>query len=130
MRPMNAPADRVRWIARLSLIAAFVCFAANCVSNRLLWQATRPPAPDAPAVAPAERETAVARATLMSQIVSATTSLIVLAGVVLGALGVVLGLRRRQPETALLGLVGLLLNLGIIGLAVWMLVALRSAPAV
>lgn len=106
---LYASERRARWVARLSLVAAFVCFCANCVGNRLLW--TQGGAGFAPT---------------LSQVISIATSLCVLAGVVLGVAGIVLGWRVKQSETIVLAVMGLLLNLGIIGVTVWVLWVLNA----
>lgn len=103
-------ARRARWVARLSLVAAFVCFAANCVSNRILWT-----------------HGVTGGAALASSIISFVTATLVLVGVVLGAVGIVLGRRVRSPETTVLAVMGLLLNLGIVAIAAWTIWTLRSA---
>lgn len=107
---MNISASRARWIARSSLIAAFLCFTANCLSNRLLWL-----------------QSGSDVAALASTIVSVLTTLCVVAGVVCGVVGIVLGRRLGQPETSMLGAIGLILNLGILGITAWLLWLLRSA---
>jgi len=107
---MNGLDRRARWVARLSLVAAFVCFSANCVSNRLLWT-----------------QGGTGFAPTLSAVISILTSLCVLVGVALGVAGIVLGRRARQSETTMLAVIGLLLNLGIIGVTVWVLWVLRAA---
>jgi len=107
---MNPTDHRARWVARLSIVAAFVCFSANCVGNRILWT-----------------QRAEEFAPLLSQVISIATSLIVLVGVGLGIAGIVLGRRGKQPETTVLGVIGLVLNLGIIGVTVWVLWVLSAA---
>lgn len=108
---MTTPELRARWVARSSLIAACICFAANCVSNRLLWT-----------------QGGGGFAATVSLVVNILTSACLLSGVGLGLAGIILGRRARQGETILLAVIGLCLNLGIIGMSAWFVWVLRSAP--
>jgi hypothetical protein len=51
----------------------------------------------------------------------------VLVGVGLGLAGLVGGLKKRSPDTAMIGVIGLVLNLGIVFVVVWYFTMVRPA---
>ena len=59
--------------------------------------------------------------------VGSISTLIVVAGVVLGVVGLGTGLRRKTFDTSAIALVGLLLNLGILFVIFWGLYVLSAA---
>lgn len=95
-----------RWLARLSALAAFVCFTLNCVLNQLLNKDGLP------------------AGAVWNQVVGYASALVVLGGIVLGSVGLVAGIRRRSLDTAGVAIIGLVLNLGIVFVTLWALYAL------
>ncbi|MFO0871402.1 MAG: hypothetical protein U0935_20960 [Pirellulales bacterium] len=106
--PTASPAHRA---ARGSIIAALVCLFGNGVLNQLIihrqW-----------------RDVA-----WLSWSMNIFTSGLLVAGLVLGAIGLAGGLRRRSSDTIGVAIIGLLLNAGIIALALWGLSVLRQTQA-
>lgn len=103
--PRSAP----RWAARGSLLAAFLCFAMNCVFMQLTSE--QPP-----------EETRLA-----NQVVGWSSLAVVFAGLFAGGWAAAIALRRRWTDTALLAGLGVLLNGGIVLLTLWMLLQIRMA---
>ncbi len=92
-----------RWAARGSLLAAFVCFAMNCV----FMQVTRNQPP---------QETELA-----NQIVGWSSMAVVIGGIAAAACALAVAARRGWRETAVIAAAGLLLNGGIVLVTLWML---------
>ncbi|HZL91606.1 MAG TPA: hypothetical protein VFB96_24765 [Pirellulaceae bacterium] len=106
-----ARASWPRWAARASLLAAFVCFAVNCV----FMQLTRQQAPS---------ETA-----LINQIVGWGTMTVVAAGILAGAAALAGAWRQRARETLVMAAMGLTFNVGIVLVTLWLLSLIRQARA-
>jgi hypothetical protein len=105
-QPPVATHGRARLAARLAVIAAFVCFTMNCVLNQFILRG----APD--------------QGRVWNLVVGSLSTLVVAAGVVLGAGALFVGIRRQDYDTAGIALIGLLLNLGILFVMFWALSAL------
>lgn len=97
-----------RWAARLSILAAFVCFTLNCTFGQL----TAKQKPD--------------EVWLLNQLVGWTSLLVVFIGIGLGIYGLTIGLRRRN-ETAGIAVIGLVLNFGIVFVMLWIMWLIRRA---
>ena len=110
MQPAADPDSRSlpRQLARLSSLAALVSCSLNCVFSRL---------------AAGEG----GRWWSFGWLVDWSSLLIVLAGVACGLIGLVGGLRRKSPDTAVIAAIGLVLNLGIVFVVVWYFAVLRPA---
>lgn len=91
--------------ARLSIISAFTCFATNCVGNRLLFQAKD-------------------HARYWDLLLGSITTGCILGGILLGAIGLIGGLRTQRPDTIVMSFIGLTLNIGTVLVMVFMLVVL------
>ena len=102
------PTEPGRWAARLSILAAYVCFTLTCTFQQLT--AKQKPAD----------------VWLLNQIVSWSSLLFVVAGIVLGVYGLIVGLRRHS-QTAGIAVIGLVLNLGIVFVMLWVMWILRQA---
>ena len=98
-----------RRLSRASVLAAFASCALNCVFSqlaaRLAWVAA------------------------YSGPVDWLSLGVVLAGAACGISGLVLGLRRKSPDTAIIASIGLLLNLGILFIVIWYFAIIRPAAA-
>ena len=105
----DAPLAWPRWAARGSLLAAFLCFAINCVFMQLTSE--QPP-----------EETRLA-----NQLVGWSSLAVVFAGLAAGGWAAAVALRRRWRDTALIAGLGVLLNGGILLLTLWMLFQIRLA---
>ncbi|MCI0360868.1 MAG: hypothetical protein L0211_20515 [Planctomycetaceae bacterium] len=99
-----------RRAARLSIAAAFVSCTLTCVFSQLAsrWR------------------DALAN---YGWLVDWSSLAIVLAGVVLGAIGLAAGFFKRSFDTAAIAAIGLVLNLGIIFVIVWYFAFIRPAAA-
>jgi bacteriorhodopsin len=91
-----------RWAARLSIIAAFVCFTLMCTIQQL--------------TAKDELKGTVA---WVYYSVSVLASSFVFLGIVAGFYGLMVGLKRKSTDTIGIAAIGLVLNLGIVGLVAW-----------
>jgi ABC-type transport system involved in multi-copper enzyme maturation permease subunit len=100
MAPDADARSPTRLLARLSIAAALLSCTLNCVFSQLA----------------ARFETATAT---YGWLVDWSSLVVVLAGIVLGAIGLAGGLRKRSPDTAMIATIGLVLNLGIIFVIVW-----------
>ena len=98
-----------RYAARMSVIAAFVCFTLNCVLNQFILK----------------QQPASGKA--WNLVVGSVSTLVVLGGIGLGIYGLVAGWRRRSLDTAMIALLGILLNLGILAVMAWALYVLSLA---
>lgn len=92
-----------RWLARASLMAAFLCFAMNCV----LMQVTSKQQP---------QETQLA-----SAIVGWSSLAVVIAGLVVGVVAGVYGWKSRDRDTLVIAALGAALNGGIVLVMLWLL---------
>ena len=106
---LRPPTEPGRWPARLSIIAAYICFTLTCTFQQLT--AKHKPGDDV---------------WLLNQIVGWTSLLFVFAGIGLGIYGLVMGIRQRS-QTAGIAVIGLVLNLGIIFVMLWFMWMLRQA---
>ena len=97
------PPSWPRWAARGSLLAAFVCFAMNCVFMQLTRKQL-----------PSETE-------LANQIVGWSSMAVVIAGLVAGAAAFVGGWKERSRETMVMAAMGVLINGGIVLITLWLL---------
>ena len=97
-----------RWWARLSILCAFVSCTLNCVFSQLVSKGG------------AGKE-------LAGAVMDWSSLALVLVGVGLGLAGVVGGLKRRSPDTAVIAAIGLVLNLGIVFVVVWYFTMVRPA---
>ena len=97
-----------RHLARLSIVAAFLSCTLNCVFNQLASRAA-------------------AWLGSLGWLVDWSSLTIVLAGVVLGAIGLAGGLRRKSADTATIATIGLVLNLGILFVVIWYFAVVRPA---
>lgn len=95
-----------RWLARLSILCVFVSCTLNCVFSQLASRAS------------------VARG-VAGSVIDWMSLAIVVVGIGLGLAGVAGGLRRRSLDTAVIGGIGLLLNLGIVFVVVWYFALVR-----
>lgn len=103
------------------MLAAFLCMALNCLSNQWVAKQTRPgPDPDSK---PVLSESAL----LVGRIVSSISVIVVVGGIVCGALALAAGRRRQERDTAFIGGMGVMLNMGIILLSAWFLWTLTAA---
>ena len=107
--PASEPRSAPRWAARGSLLAAFICFAMNCVFMQLTSE--RP----------------VEETRLANTIVGASSLAVVFAGLIAGGWALALSIRGCWRDTAMIAAMGLLLNGGIVLLTVWMLYQIRAA---
>lgn len=99
-----APDERTppgRWAARLSIMAAFVCFTLMCSFQQLT------------------AKTPLDAVRWLYLVLNCVAMAVVLGGVVLGGYGLAIGLRRRSLDTAGIAVIGLVLNLGIVFVVVW-----------
>jgi len=106
--PQLPPAEPGRWAARLSILAAYICFTLTCTFHQL---------------------TAKQKADevwLLNQIVSWVSLLFVFGGIGLGVYGLIQGIRQRS-QTAGIAVIGLVLNLGIVFVMLWFLWMFRKA---
>lgn len=101
-------ADWPRLAARVSVIGAFLCFTLNCVVNQLLLKNPQP-----------GREGWWLAADGVSMLVLA-------AGVIAGIIGIIGGVRRKSSDTVGIATIGLVLNCGILFVALWLRSVLRS----
>lgn len=111
MNPQVPDADArstARQLARLSIAAAFLSCTLNCVFSQL---ASRTPSWLGP----------------YGSLVDWSSLAVVVAGVVLGAIGLSGGLRRKSADTVTIAAIGLFLNLGIIFVVVWYFTVVRPA---
>jgi hypothetical protein len=95
-----------RQLARWSVLAAFLSCTLNCVFNQLASRA---------AAALGQFDAVVGWASL----------LVVLAGIVLGAVSLTGGWRRRSVDTMVIAGIGLVLNGGIVFVVVWYFTMIR-----
>ena len=98
-----------RRLSRASVLAAFISCALNCVISQL-----------------------AARLAWVAAYVGLVDWLslgVVLAGAACGVSGLVLGLRRKSPDTVIIASIGLLLNLGILFVVIWYFAIIRPATA-
>ena len=100
--------SRARWLARLAILAAFLSCTLNCVYSQLASRAGSWLAPH-------------------GWLIDWSSLAIVLAGVVLGAYGLAGGLRRKSADTATIGAIGLVLNLGILFVVIWYFAVVRPS---
>jgi predicted MFS family arabinose efflux permease len=98
--PDSDPRSLSRQLARVAVIAALVSCSLNCVFNQL---------------------TARGAESLRGygDLVSGGSLVAVLVGIGLGTAGLVGGLRNRSLDTAVIAVIGLVLNLGIVFVVVW-----------
>jgi hypothetical protein len=97
-----------RWLGRLSILCVFVSCTLNCVFSQLAAKSGT-------------------GKTLAGGLVDWSSLAIVLVGVGLGLAGLVGGLKKRSPDTAMIGVIGLVLNLGIVFVVVWYFTMVRPA---
>ncbi|MDX1948246.1 MAG: hypothetical protein SFU86_22840 [Pirellulaceae bacterium] len=97
-----------RYLARGSALAALVSCALNCLFVRLTGGPT-------------------GRWWSLAWLSDWTSLAIVLAGIGCGCAGIVLGVRRRSADTALIASIGLVLNLTIVFVMVWFYASARPA---
>jgi hypothetical protein len=97
-----------RQLARLSIVAALVSCTLNCVFSQLASRVG-------------------SQLGAYGWLVDWTSLAIVLAGVVLGAIGLVGGWRRKSSDTTAIAVIGLVLNLGILFVVVWYFAVVRPA---
>ena len=102
--------SRARWLARLSILAAFLSCTLNCVYSQLASRAGSWLGP-------------------YGWLIDWSSLAIVLAGVALGGYGLVSGLRRKSADTATIAAIGLVLNLGILFVVIWYFAVVRHAAA-
>lgn len=95
-----------RWLGRLSILCVFVSCTLNCVFSQLAAKSG-------------------AGKTLAGGLLDWSSLAIVSVGVGLGLAGVVGGLKRRSPDTAVIAAIGLVLNLGIVFVVVWYFTMVR-----
>jgi hypothetical protein len=95
-----------RWLARLSILAAFLSCTLNCVFSQVASRA-------GPWLG------------RFGWLVDWSSLLVVLAGATLGVVGLVGGRPRRSPETQAIAGIGLVLNLGILFVVVWYFTMVR-----
>jgi hypothetical protein len=97
-----------RWLGRLSILCLFVSCTLNCVFSQLVAKS-------------------VAGKALAGAVVDWSSLAIVGVGIGLGLAGLVGGLKRRSVDTAVIGAIGLVLNLGIVFVVVWYFSMVRPA---
>ena len=102
------PTEPGRWPARLSILAAYICFTLTCTFQQL----TAKQKPD--------------EVWLLNQMVGWVSLLFVAGGIGLGVYGLVQGIKRRS-QTAGIAAIGLVLNLGIVFVMLWFLWMFRRA---
>jgi len=95
-----------RRLARLSIAAAFLSCTLNCVFSQLASRAG-------------------SWLGSYGWLVDWSSLAVVLAGVVLGAIGLSGGLRRKSADTATIAAIGLVLNLGILLIVAWYFAVIR-----
>ncbi len=95
-----------RVLARLSVIAALLSCSLNCVFSQVASRA-------GPALG------------RFGWLVDWSSLLVVLAGATLGVMGLISGWRRKSPDTQAIGVIGLVLNLGILFVVVWYFAVVR-----
>lgn len=100
--PQLPPTEPGRWAARLSILAAFVCFTLMCTFQQLT-----------------AKQQLVGFIAWAYYLISTIASLFVLGGIGLGFYGLTIGLRNRSRDTAGIAVIGLVLNLGIVFIVVW-----------
>jgi hypothetical protein len=97
-----------RWLGRLSILCLFASCTLNCVFSQLVAKSA-------------------AGKTLAGAVVDWSSLAVVGVGIGLGLAGLVGGLKRRSPDTAMIGAIGLVLNLGIVFVVVWYFAIVRPA---
>jgi hypothetical protein len=100
--------SRARQLARLSIAAAFLSCTLNCVFSQVASRVG-------------------SQLGAYGWLVDWVSLAIVLAGVALGAIGLVGGWRRKSSNTAAIAVIGLVLNLGILFVVVWYFAVVRPA---
>lgn len=98
-----------RRLSRASVLAAFISCALNCVVSQLSLRLAWGPAYGDP--------------------IDWLSLGLVLAGAGCGISGLVLGLKRKSPDTTIIAAIGLLLNLGILFVVIWYFAVIRPAAA-
>ena len=109
MNPQVPDADArstLRRLARLSIAAAFLSCTLNCVFSQLASRAS-------------------SWLESYGWLVDWSSLAVVLAGVVLGAIGLRGGLRRKSADTTTIAGIGLVLNLGILLIVAWYFAVIR-----
>lgn len=103
----STPTQRDRLAARFSNVAALACFSINCIANRILF--------NMPGHDPA-----------WDWIVGVLSSGCVFSGIAMGVYGLINGWRRKNSETATIAAIGLMMNLGIAAVTLWILTLLKE----
>lgn len=110
-----------RRAARVSIIAALVCFTLQCT----LFQLTAPKVPK-PNAAEAEAAQPISRARpAVQRLVDSAGMALIVGGFVLGVAGLVGGVRERSSDIIAMALIGLFLNGGVLAIVGWYFLILR-----
>ena len=92
-----------RVLARISILAAMLCLSMNCVFNQLNPKSTS------------------ADVMFWSRAVGTLSLAVVVAGIVCGLVAAIQSARSRATDTLVMAIAGLVLNVGIIGVTIWVL---------
>lgn len=106
--PINDARSPARQAARASIVAPMAAMLVNLLAGQWMGDGEG----DA--------------AKLINLVGGSISSLLILAGVVLGIVGMVGGLRRRSHDTAMIAGLGLFLSGGYLILTIWVIVFLRG----
>ena len=119
------PSSWPRRAARVSIIAALVCFTLQCT----VFQLTAPKVPKpGPKQTEAAQPISRARPAVQRLVDSAGMALIV-GGFVLGLAGLFGGVQQRSTDIIVMALIGLLLNGGVLAIVGWYFLILRPQLA-